>query len=213
MLRFLLCTFENKDKVKDIRANMNKDIVPNMDRFYEPYKKEHIRLHSLRNWVHPTITAVDLARNGFFWVGGGVQCAFCLSVYADWKEGDVVANVHRKYSPECPFAFGYECGNVPLSKKKTQILRPLDISDKKYVIPRVIGNLISTPTYREWGDWYKRTKSFTNWPLDKRQTPIDLSRSGLLYMGTEDRCKCFWCGIELRDWRTDDDPIEEHLTL
>ncbi|KAH3739580.1 hypothetical protein DPMN_046234 [Dreissena polymorpha] len=37
------------------------------------------------------------------------------SEFSSFKPGVVVANEHRKYCPECPFALGYECGNIPIS--------------------------------------------------------------------------------------------------
>lgn len=261
----------------------NYDIVPEISSIYDGYKSEEKRLETFYDWPsNAPVTKEDLARNGFIYmhVSDRAQCIFCRGVLSSWDVGDVVENEHKRHCPECPFAFGYECGNIPLqgssqitvtrlnansntqpkfylqsSNSKTQSYnttvhipvqsphrqvngeitpsvatlnrpdsRPSGLSSLgslgslpslpagQSVTPqtRTVDITTNEPKYREWGDEYKRVRSFKGWPIQMNQKPLDLANAGLLYMGTDDRCKCFWCGGELYDWEPQDTPWEEH---
>ncbi|KAL4233263.1 hypothetical protein ACF0H5_007947 [Mactra antiquata] len=268
----------------------NQDIVPELIHAYDGYKKEIVRLETFYDWpLNAPVKKEDLARNGFIYthITDRCQCVFCRGILSSWEEGDVVELEHKKHCPECPFAFGYECDNVPLnlpanppkpipaSTSSTSLLY-LPISNSQSVTPSYqsgtpsynttvkvpvesrynISNVrgesdvhrmdvhnrvdstpsglssmensimpalpslhqgqsmeqstTATPKYRDWGDEYKRIRSFRGWPTQMTQTPIELAKAGLLYMGKGDRCKCFWCGGELYDWELQDEPWEEH---
>ncbi|XP_052238237.1 baculoviral IAP repeat-containing protein 7-B-like isoform X2 [Dreissena polymorpha] len=93
------------------------DYAPDPRDYYSHFYRESERLSTFHDWPHwANVTKEELAKNGFMClhVSDRVQCVFCRASLANFKPGDVVANVHRKYCPECPFAFGYECGNIPI---------------------------------------------------------------------------------------------------
>lgn len=188
------------------------DIVPEISNIYESYKPEAKRLETFYDWdTENPVTKEDLARNGFIYthVKDRTQCAFCRCVLSNWKNGDTVADEHKSYCPECPFAFGYECGNIPLKRSDSSSNR---LSRVEFNSPTAFPTT-REPKYEEWGDEYKRIRSFKGWPIRMAQTPRDLAAAGLLYTGIGDRCKCFWCGGELYDWNPRDKPWEEHAKL
>ena len=90
---------------------------------YEGYKVEHKRLETFNDWPNNgPVNKIDLARNGFIYlhIGDRVQCVFCRGILSSWEQGDVIEDEHRKHCPECPFAFGYACGNVPISETRNE---------------------------------------------------------------------------------------------
>ena len=80
----------------------------------------------------------------------------------------------------------------------------------------VIDDLIG-PNYKHANYLYEiaRENSFKelDWNGKARITrPVveDLMSSGLFYLGREDSCRCFWCGVGLNRWAPTDDAWVEH---
>jgi hypothetical protein len=201
------------------------DYAPDPREYYSHFYSESERLLTFQDWPHwANVTKEDLAKNGFMYlhVSDRVQCVFCRACLASFSLGDVVANEHRKYCPECPFAFGYECGNIPIPsankvQQQTQTVQSHNARNRAMItsVSSVVSNLgteevITEPKYRDWADELTRLRSYRGWPAQVRQTPRALAAAGLLYTGNGDRCKCFWCGGELYGWNPDDDPWVEH---
>jgi hypothetical protein len=59
--------------------------------------------------------------------------------------------------------------------------------------------------------YQRRLSSFKTW--NGKITPDLLASSGFYYTTIEDVCKCFYCGVEIYDWQSDDCPINEHYRL
>jgi len=55
-----------------------------------------------------------------------------------------------------------------------------------------------------------RIKSFENWKSNSNQSPLLLAESGFFFTGTSDRVYCFYCGIGLHEWLSEDNPWMEH---
>ncbi|XP_021958920.1 death-associated inhibitor of apoptosis 1-like [Folsomia candida] len=55
-----------------------------------------------------------------------------------------------------------------------------------------------------------RIKSFEDSNLKIKQTPQQLAEAGFYYMGLEDQCVCFHCGLGVEEWEPEDDPWFEH---
>jgi len=55
-----------------------------------------------------------------------------------------------------------------------------------------------------------RILSFGNVWTSKCQTPTDLAKCGFYYAGEEDRTRCYYCGIGIKNWACDDNPWMEH---
>ncbi|XP_056020080.1 E3 ubiquitin-protein ligase XIAP-like isoform X2 [Ostrea edulis] len=64
--------------------------------------------------------------------------------------------------------------------------------------------------FPEYADKNRRLASFWNWPTTAIQTPEQLASAGFFYTGSSDLVQCFYCGIGLCAWDSDDDPWEEH---
>lgn len=85
-------------------------------------RMESERLKSFTGWPSPYVTPTSLARAGFFYVKESevpdlVQCAFCGRQIGMWEEGDDAMTDHRKWSSDCAFVRGLECGNVPIGEE------------------------------------------------------------------------------------------------
>jgi hypothetical protein len=207
--------------------------VPDLSNIYDGYKSEAKRLETFYDWPSTYVKKEELARNGFIYLHSSdrAQCIFCRGVLSGWEPGDVVEHEHKRHCPECPFAFGYECGNIPLNNgitlhrtnvaesrnnqfQNTAVKNAWNVQQQSYTTsnsavqsnipdsrPIEMGSLLpalpsanlgqprtgeattSEPKYREWGDEYKRIRSFRGWPTQMTQTPIELAKAGLLYMG------------------------------
>ncbi|KAH3857098.1 hypothetical protein DPMN_099697 [Dreissena polymorpha] len=97
------------------------DYAPDPREYYSHFYLESERLSTFHDWPHwANVTKEDSAKNGFMYlhVSDRVQCVFCRACLASFRPGDIVADEHRKYCPECPFAFGYECGNIPIPSSR-----------------------------------------------------------------------------------------------
>lgn len=56
-----------------------------------------------------------------------------------------------------------------------------------------------------------RLKTFDeNWPIDFI-SPNILAKTGFYYIGPHDKVKCFFCKVELNEWKNGDHEIEEHI--
>ncbi len=56
----------------------------------------------------------------------------------------------------------------------------------------------------------ERLRTFQYWPSQIRPDKYALAHSGFVYLGKSDRVKCFCCGIECHEWKTDDNAWLEH---
>ena len=71
--------------------------------------------------------------------------------------------------------------------------------------------------YSEWipnsiyhADYSVRMKTFEKWPKQMRPLPEELAECGFFYKGYGDSVECFFCGVCLYRWETEDNPIIEH---
>lgn len=57
----------------------------------------------------------------------------------------------------------------------------------------------------------ERIESFTNlWPISLNQNGTMLSKAGFFYTGRSDIVTCYFCGLNLYRWLSNDIPINEH---
>ncbi|XP_068542704.1 baculoviral IAP repeat-containing protein 5.1-like [Anas acuta] len=69
--------------------------------------------------------------------------------------------------------------------------------------------------FKEMYEYENRLKTFTNWPFVKncKCTPENMAKAGFVHCpnaNEPDVVKCFFCLIELKGWKPNDDPWEEH---
>lgn len=55
-----------------------------------------------------------------------------------------------------------------------------------------------------------RLKSFENWPISFI-SKNELALAGFIYTQIEDRVRCYYCNVDLSNWKIGDDPFREHL--
>lgn len=55
-----------------------------------------------------------------------------------------------------------------------------------------------------------RLQTFKNWPNKDMVDIESLVNAGFFYTGKQDHVRCFHCGIGLRNWEPEDDPMVEH---
>lgn len=144
------CKLTHNMESEDL-INEEDDDAYDPDPFYRQFFSESARLETYRDWKS-VISQEELAKNGFIYqhTGDRVQCVFCRKCFSDWKPEDRIPNVHYRFSPECPFAAGFETRNVPLvciseQQNIDKILlefgfRIEDISNAKLVFRRTYGS-------------------------------------------------------------------------
>ncbi|XP_045175348.2 baculoviral IAP repeat-containing protein 3-like isoform X2 [Mercenaria mercenaria] len=64
--------------------------------------------------------------------------------------------------------------------------------------------------YRDYMNYNERLTSYLRWPLEY-PTSAQLSKVGFFYTNQGDLVRCFQCGIGLKDFSDDDDPLMEHV--
>ena len=55
-----------------------------------------------------------------------------------------------------------------------------------------------------------RLESFKSWPAGHPIPPPALARAGFFYVGNDDRVRCVFCELILKDWDAGDNPLDEH---
>lgn len=162
---------------------------------------ESNRIKTFDKWPVPFLSAEQVARNGFYYLGQGdaVRCAFCKVKILRWVEGDDPATEHMRWVPECPFV--------------RKLTNPKNVTGQDecgsriptFTTPRMTG-----PVHSIYSTKAARLRSFQSWPRGMRQKPDDLAEAGLFYTGEGDKTICFYCDGGLKNWEVDDDAWEQH---
>ncbi|XP_067664826.1 putative inhibitor of apoptosis [Haliotis asinina] len=137
-----------------------------------------------RRWKGKKDKAV-LARAGFTFTGIGdkVECERCGLKLFNWTDTDDALHEHATRRTHCPFI-------VSLYRKLGQT---------------------PPPKHPKYQSLQARLDSFVGWPRRYvPKTPEELASAGFFYIGSADRVTCFQCGITLRDWEEEHDPVAEH---
>ncbi|XP_060599289.1 baculoviral IAP repeat-containing protein 3-like [Ruditapes philippinarum] len=72
---------------------------------------------------------------------------------------------------------------------------------------------LKPPRYPDFTDQQCRLLSFnsSSWAGDSKPDKSSLVACGFFYTGNQDLVRCFQCGIGLKDWTKEDDPMNEHI--
>lgn len=62
---------------------------------------------------------------------------------------------------------------------------------------------------KEMSTFESRIKTFENWK-NKKQEPSDLAKCGFYSIAEDDKVYCFYCGIGLHEWLSEDSVWIEH---
>ena len=87
---------ENKEKSYDVCGIYPMRIMNSLDTVQS-------RLWTLEYWKCPFISKVDLAYNGFYYVGyeDRVKCHYCKIIICDFEANDEIAKIHMQQAPRC----------------------------------------------------------------------------------------------------------------
>uniref|UniRef100_A0A8C2STE2 RING-type E3 ubiquitin transferase n=1 Tax=Coturnix japonica TaxID=93934 RepID=A0A8C2STE2_COTJA len=181
--------------------------------FNSSMRDERRRLRTFSQWPRSSpVSAWDLAKAGFFFVGPGdqVQCFSCGGILKDWEPGDCPIVEHLKFFPFCKFIYRGAVWNQQGSLQGVfdsvdgQILSLLQrIDSEETALP-------NQPEYPEMASEEMRLSTFQNWPQYTEIRPEELARAGFFYTGQGDVVRCFYCDAGMRNWAFGDDPWREH---
>ncbi|XP_048236832.1 baculoviral IAP repeat-containing protein 2-like [Haliotis rufescens] len=116
-------------------------------------------------------------------IGDKVECERCGLKLLNWTDTDDALHEHATRRTHCPFI-------VSLYRKLGQT---------------------PPPKHPQYQHLQARLDSFVDWPRRYvPKTPEELAAAGFFYIGSADRVTCFQCGITLRDWEEEHDPVAEH---
>ena len=63
---------------------------------------------------------------------------------------------------------------------------------------------------REMEYYDRRLETFNTYPKQLVPSKYELAQAGLYYTGKSDKVICFQCGVNLKDWKRDDNAMNEH---
>jgi len=77
------------------------------------YKKELNRFGSFEKYPETEIFFLRMSQSGFYYTGEGsvVRCYSCGLEVREWRDGETVAELHRRLAPQCPFLNGSDVEN------------------------------------------------------------------------------------------------------
>lgn len=161
-------------------------------------RDEARRLRTFSQWPRSSpVSAWDLAKAGFFFVGPGdqVQCFSCGGILKDWEPGDCPIVEHLKFFPFCKFIYHGAVWNqqVPLQgvfdSVDGQILSLLQRMDSEETA------LPNQPEYPEMVTEEMRLSTFQNWPQYTEMHPEQLARAGFFYTGRNTQQSLFFLSV------------------
>ncbi|XP_053389940.1 baculoviral IAP repeat-containing protein 7-like [Mercenaria mercenaria] len=174
------------------------------------------------------VMPIRLASNGFYYNGSSdsVTCFSCGLEYRGWREGDSVADIHARLSPDCHLIVGADQTNIGIHAGDVQgatgggsSVTDGSIRSGEVYVQRqsrqseASGTSLYTQPRHKYPDhenYHYRMNTFTGWPCTDVIDPERLVSAGFFYAGISDCVRCFSCGGGLRNWEYGDSPWEEH---
>ncbi|XP_076113462.1 baculoviral IAP repeat-containing protein 2-like [Mytilus galloprovincialis] len=96
--------------------------------------------------------------------------------------------------------------NHKISAQTTTTDRTSNISVEQLIT----GICVDNPKYPKYAIRIARLDSFKHWPTYLTQSPEEMATAGFFFTGSEDHCRCFFCGGGLKNWEPGDEPWVEH---
>ncbi|XP_056016370.1 uncharacterized protein LOC125674089 isoform X2 [Ostrea edulis] len=166
-------------------------------------------------------------------------CFSCNFRKGSWNYHDSPREIHQRMSPNCKFLSQSGDGNVPIPREESTQDPPQSspfVGEVQADGPRSAtagetpnntahlasanygdGQEQSLPPRRpmvvkhpEYANRSTRLASYANFPRHMKQHPADMTDAGFYYAGFGDCCRCYHCGIGLRNWDPEDNPWIEH---
>ncbi|KAL3882888.1 hypothetical protein ACJMK2_029190 [Sinanodonta woodiana] len=124
------------------------------------------------------------------------------------KEEVWLLAVQRSYgSNQSDTAQGESSLMLPSSEQN----RRQNVSDNLPTVSAHVDSVLEPPPkYPQYAVKNMRINSFQGWPAELRQRPEEMAECGFYYAGFNDCVHCFFCGVELQQWMSEDDPWIEH---
>ncbi|XP_062606047.1 baculoviral IAP repeat-containing protein 7-like [Saccostrea cucullata] len=172
--------------------------------------------------------------------GNELVCFSCGFHKDSWNFNDSPREIHLRMSPNCKFLSQGDGNVPVPREKSTQDLVPLQSAPQEEVVePDGLREGYNASTSnntahlasaiysdgQDQPDTSKRTMvvkhpkyasrparmaSYANFLRNIKQHPADMTEAGFYYAGFADCCRCYHCGIGLRNWDPEDNPWIEH---
>lgn len=164
------------------------------------------------------ITPELLARNGFFYNGGGedhVVCVYCDVIIGLWEPDDDVSQQHRQHSPTCEFVnIPNIVANVPSSLYKK--LLPF----WRHAVMSAVANEDTFPTCTTREMRESSVEDHKEWSQKLKQKIVDAGFMGVKYVNSKgrqngltyfDSIMCHMCKLGIRGIDEHIEPMEQHV--
>ena len=196
------CPYKGEILQKKTFSNVNQ-----VDEEYYPpscpkFSSLDSRVDSFEDWPLQTPTPEDLASAGFFYTGSEdlVRCYWCGKELSQWWPKDKPISQHKILLKGCPFlreiVENYSFSELSTDSTYQNEEKKNFMNDKDQVAPK-------------FSSLNSRLESFKDWPL-QTPTPEDLASAGFFYTGWEDWVRCYWCGLTVLTWVSENKPVEVH---
>ncbi|CAC5368147.1 BIRC7_8 [Mytilus coruscus] len=186
----------------------------------ESMQFEWFRLSSFASYPKTSHSVIRLAGAGFYYEGNGdeVTCYACGFKHKDWKPTDDPKQIHKQKAPKCPFGIQ----NLMVSEKHYGSVKEQHANEARahhentFTVDRIQENSVTVDRNRENTVTDDRNRENTVTDDRNRENTVtddrnqELINAGFFYTGTEDHCRCFFCGGGLRRWEEGDLPWTEH---
>ncbi|XP_050394260.1 baculoviral IAP repeat-containing protein 3 isoform X2 [Patella vulgata] len=172
---------------------------------------ESFRLLTFSDPINPR--SVEWAKNGFMAHGRDqVMCVYCGECAA-FAETSSVKGIHQRISPAgrycCPMVSGIDVGDVSRDLEK-QVREKLINHNNVQPSSCSTSYPVLQPQYKAYE---KRLTSFKYWPKYYHVTSEDLANAGFFYTGAGTKVVCFCCGVAIREWEREADPLQQHALV
>jgi hypothetical protein len=179
-------------------------------------KYEMLRFATFRTYPKEDKPYIMLySKAGFYYAANTdvVICYVCGLRRSTWASYDKPIEIHKQINPTCDFLVKNSTVNISNTPWSVFFDVSINISDI-IPIPRELDyeHNVVLPKNPEYADIENRKKSFSvdGKPMEFKVPIEDLIKAGLFYAGFGDCVRCFYCGIGLRHWADEDDPMIEH---
>ncbi|XP_014776964.1 baculoviral IAP repeat-containing protein 7 [Octopus bimaculoides] len=153
--------------------------------------------------MHPKLTAIELATNGYYYdtTEGKIMCFSC-KIVVKFSDSSFKHKHPCRYKIDSIPVFLYDEADgenaAAFSVQNTTL-------ETDSVIPKK-----ETLNTDQMLDMQRRLDTFKKWNRSTPVTPTDLAKSGFYYLGYGDAVKCAYCSVQLRNWKENDNVQDEH---
>lgn len=204
------------------------ELIDDSDRI--DYRFEIVRLHSFMKSVLKRERARKYAKKGLYYIdkGNKVKCFECGIIFGVENKD---SRKEHKRNDKCRFIRKIPfCGNVPIGVDPTTIPQRVPkveeickLNDSYLILDyeidvyfedadvhkRIkIGDVVGAK-YPDFAYYERRLNSYLLWPVNGPKKE-DMAAAGFICANYEDKVYCFYCSIQIDDWRPHDDPIQIH---